>query len=361
MKSIIYLLIPAMILASCGEKKTDADKLVDLKKQRSELDSKIKTLEAGKKETGKVTPVSVMTIAPSVFNGNIEVQSAIEGDENVVATAQMGGIVKSILVHTGQHVAAGTVLAVLDGVAMEQQIAAANTQLSLLKTLYEKQEALWKQNIGTEVQLLQAKTQYEAQQKNISAMQTQRNMAKIIAPISGTVQDVSLKIGSPVAAGLNGIQIVNDSKLKASALLGENYLGKVKVGDPVLVVFPNQQDSLRTKISFVGESVETLSRSFRVQVQLPNSNKYNPNMSCIMKIANYTNASAMVVPVSVIQKTSEGQIVYIADGTKAKAVAVTTGRTSNGNVEVLSGLSAGDKVITAGYEEMENGQNIVIQ
>lgn len=362
MKRLIYLIIPAMILASCGgDGGNKAEQLVKLKKQRSEIDAKIKELEAGKKDSGKVTPVSVMAVEQTVFNGNIEVQSEVTGDENVVATSQMGGIVKSISVHTGQKVSAGTVLAVLDAAAIEQQIAAASAQLNLTKTLYEKQETLWKQNIGTEVQLLSAKTQYEATQKNVAALQAQRNMSKIVAPISGTVQDVRLTVGSTVSPGFGGIQIVGSDKLKANAMLGENYLGKVKAGDPVLIVLPNINDSIKAKVSFVAESVDPVSRSFKVQVALPNSSKLHPNMSCIMKIANYTNASAMVVPVSVIQKTSEGQMLYVADGGKAKAVTVTTGRISNGNVEVLSGLNAGDKVITAGYEEMENGQNIIIQ
>ncbi|PQJ10863.1 efflux RND transporter periplasmic adaptor subunit [Flavipsychrobacter stenotrophus] len=361
MKRLIYLIIPAMILASCGGGGNKADELVKLKKQRSELDVKIKELEAGKKETGKVTPVSVVTVAPKVFNGNIEVQSEITGDENVLATSQQGGIVKSILVHTGQKVSAGAVLAVLDAAAIEQQIGAATTQLNLAKTLYEKQENLWKQNIGTEVQLLSAKTQYESAQKNVAILQANRNMSKIVAPISGTVQDVKLTVGSVVSPGMIGIQIVGGDKLKATAMIGENYLGKVKVGDPVKVILANADDSMTAKVSFVGSAVNTLSRSFEVQVQLPNNGKLHPNMSCIMKIANYTNPSAIVVPVSVVQKTSEGQIVYVADGTKAKAVPVTTGRNSNGNIEVLSGLNAGDKVVTAGYEEMENGQNIIIQ
>jgi len=363
MRRLIYLIIPAMILASCGGGGNKAEELAKLKKQRSEIDAKIKELEAGKKETGKVTPVSVIAVEPMVFNGNIEVQSVIEGDQNVLANSMAPGTVKSVLVHTGQNVSAGAVLAVLDAAAAEQQIGAQAAIVALRKSLYEKQQSLWKQNIGTEVQLLSAKTEYEAQQKSLSALQAQRNMYRIVAPISGTIQDVNIQPGTVLQPGTpnQGIQIVSNSKLKANAMIGENYLGKVKVGDPVLVVLPNINDSIKAKISFVGESVDPLSRSFKVQVTLPNGNKFHPNMSCIMKIANYTNASAIVVPVSVVQKTSEGQIVYVADGTKAKAVPVTTGRNSNGNVEVLSGLNSGDKVITAGYEEMENGQNIIIQ
>ena len=207
---------------------------------------------------------------------------------------------------------------------------------------------------------MNAKTNYESIQKQYASLKAQRDMYRIVAPISGTVDQVSVKIGQPSQPGFNGITIVSTGKLKAEAMLGENYIGKVKKGDAVTIVLPSINDSIKTTISYVAQAVSTLSRSFEVQVDLPNSSKYHQNMSCIMKIANYANPSSIVVPVNVIQKTSEGSMIYIADGNKAKAVNVTIGRNSNGLVEILSGLNAGDKVIVAGFEDMENGQLINI-
>ena len=360
MKRLIYLIIPAIILVSCGGNAGKTDDIVALKKQRAEIDAKIKTLEAGKKETGKVTPVSVMAVEPKLFNAFIEVQSQITGDENIVASSQAPGTVKNILVKTGQSVSKGQVLATLDAAAVEQQMEGVSAQMSLLQALYEKQQNLWKQNIGSEVQLMNAKTNYESIQKQYASLKAQRDMYRIVAPISGTVDQVSVKIGQPSQPGFNGITIVSTGKLKAEAMLGENYIGKVKKGDAVTIVLPSINDSIKTTISYVAQAVSTLSRSFEVQVDLPNSSKYHQNMSCIMKIANYANPSSIVVPVNVIQKTSEGSMIYIADGNKAKAVNVTIGRNSNGLVEILSGLNAGDKVIVAGFEDMENGQLINI-
>ena len=362
MKRLIYLILPAMVFASCdGGKLSKADELVKLKTDKAKIDARIKELEAGKSDSAKVTPVSVMELQPTVFKGNIEVQSSIKGDDNILATAQAPGTVKSILVKIGQRVGAGQVMATLDAGPINHQIEALSPQLALTKTLYEKQQNLWSQNIGTEVQLMGAKTNYESVQKQIAALKSQRDMYRVVSPISGTVDAVDLKTGEAAQPGMLGIRVVSTDKLKAEAMLGENYLGKVKEGDPVLIVLPNINDSIKTTISYVAQSVEALSRSFQVVVKLANSSKLHPNMSCIMKIANYTNNSALVVPVSVIQKTSDGSIVYVADGGKAKAVAVTTGRNANGSIEILSGLNAGDKVITAGFEEMENEQRIVIQ
>ncbi|MFI5195683.1 MAG: efflux RND transporter periplasmic adaptor subunit [Chitinophagales bacterium] len=360
MKQLVYLLIPAMIFASCGSNPDKAEELAKLKKQRGEIDLKIKALEAGKKDSVQVIPVSVTEVQPVDFNAYVEVQSQIAGDENILATSQMPGIVKSISVHAGQKVSKGQVLAVLDASAIEQQIEAMTPQLTLTKSVYEKQQNLWAQNIGTEVQLMTSRAAYEGVQKQILALKAQRDLSRIVSSISGTVDAVNIKVGEVCSPGMNGIRVVSYDKLKAEASLGENYLGKVKQGNPVLIVLPDVNDSIRTTLSYVSQAVDPVSRAFIVQVHLANNSKLHPNMSCIMKISNYENPHALIVPVSVIQKTSQGTMLYIADGNKSKAVYVTTGRNANGMVEILSGLKAGDKVITKGFEEMDNGKTIII-
>jgi RND family efflux transporter MFP subunit len=362
MKRIFLLAVPAMILASCGGNAGDpATQLAAMKKQRAELDIKIQKLEAGNKDKtgGKLTAVSVAELQPTVFNGIIEVQAQINGDEIVNATARTMGTVNRVNVQVGQAVRKGQVLASLDNVIADQQIAALEPQIQLTKSLYEKQQKLWEQNIGTEVQLMSAKATYENLVKQKAVLQANKDLYNILSPINGTVDMVGLKVGDQSAAGF--IRVVNTSNLKAEANLGENYIGKVKVGDPATLLFPDMNDSVKAKITFVSKAVDPLSRSFTVQIKLGNNNKLHPNMSSILKIANYENPKAIVVPVSVIQKTSEGQMVYIADGNKAKLVNIVTGRNANGMVEVLSGLEAGDKIIVAGYEDLDNGEPIAIQ
>jgi membrane fusion protein (multidrug efflux system) len=364
MKRLIFLLVPAIIFASCGGKSPDkADQLAKLKKERTDIDTKIKTLEAGKTDSAnvKVTPVSVYPVRPIVFNAYVEVQSQIVGDENVLATNQAPGIVKAILVQTGQKVSKGQVLATLDATTIEHQIEAMMPQLTLLKSVYEKQQKLWEQNIGTEVQLMTAKANYEATEKQIAALRSQKDLYRVVSPISGMVDAVNLKIGEAAAPGMNGVRVVSFDKLKAEANLGENYLGKVKQGDPVMLVLPNINDSISATLSYVSQAVDPVSRAFIVQVRLSNNNKLHPNMACIMRIANYKNPHALVVPVSVIQNTSQGAMLYVADGNTARSVLVTVGRNSNGQVEILSGLNPGDKVITRGFEELDNGQQLLIQ
>jgi len=353
MKRTVYLFIATLVLASCGSgKKADKNdaELAKLKKERSALDEKIQQLESKTSDTTrKATAVSVMSVQPTDFKSYINVQSSISGDENVTATPQAPGIIKNILVRVGQKVSKGQTLATLDASVAEQQIKAIEPQLILQKSLYEKQQRLWAQNIGTEVQLLSAKAQYEATQKQKAALVAQRDMYTIKSPISGTVDAVSIKEGDATApGGPAGIRVVSYDKLKAEASLGENYLGKVHTGDNVTLVFPDLNDSLKT------------SRAFLVQIRLGNNKKLHPNMSCIMKIANYEHDNVIVIPVAVIQKTAKGNMVYIADGNKAKAVPIEVGKNSNGLVEVLGGLKQGDKVVTAGFEDLDDGAPITI-
>ena len=363
MKRLLFLIVPAIILASCGGGKPDKTaELAKLKQQRSELDAKIKALEGPANDsTKKATPVSVMEVQPMDFVATVNVQSQITGDENVYASPQVPGTVNNVLVHAGERVSKGQVLATMDATAIQQQIEGQQAQLTLAKTIYEKQKALWAQNIGTEVQLLQAKANYESAQSQQAGLVTQKNMYRIVSPITGTIDQMNLKVGDASAPGSQSIRVVNTDKLKAEANLGENYLGIVKTGNAVTLVFPDQHDSIKTTLTYVAEAVDPASRAFLVQVRLGNNRNLHPNMSCVMKIANYEAKSALVVPIGVIQKTSKGEALYIADGNTAKSVLVKTGANSNGQVEILSGLKAGDKVITAGFEDLDNGDPITAQ
>ena len=349
--------------ASCGGGKTDdpGAQLAELKANRASIDKQIAALEARMPDSArKATPVTVLQLASGDFSSAIEIQATIEGEQNVVASPQAPGRVTNIFVRPGQRVGRGQTLATLDANVVQQIASALDPQIALARSLYEKQKALRAQDIGTEVQLLTAKAQYEGLLKQRSAIGAQRDLYRIIAPISGTVDDVNLVVGDIAQPGgmVNGIRIVNLSALKAVGSLGESYLGKVKIGDPVTLIFPELGDTIRTKLSYVAQSVTSMGRSFQVEVNLGTNDKLRPNMSCQMKIANYRAANTLSVPVQVIQKTPQGDFLFVAEAGKAKAVNVKTGRIYNGQVEVLAGLNPGDKVIVEGYQELDNGKPV---
>lgn len=365
MKRSIILALTTIILASCGgDKKTGdtAAELATLKQERAELDQKIIELEAIalKNNPEDAVPVSVVTLTPTDFKSYIEVQASVTGDENVNATAQAPGVVTKVHVRTGQKVGVGQILATLDAAAVEQQIKAQDAQLTLAKEVYQRQQKLWEQNIGSEVQLLTSKANYESAQKNYEALQAQRKMYTITSPINGTVDAVNVKVGDATGPGMMGIRVVSQSKLKVETQLGENYIGKVSTGDAAILKFDGANEDIKTKLSYVSRSVDPVSRAFNVEVYIGNNKDIRPNMSCKMKIENYHNPNALVIPVSAIQKTADGDLVFISDNNKAKSVMIKTGRIANGMAEVLEGLNKGDKVITEGYAEVDNGRTVEI-
>lgn len=370
MKRSIIIFAATIALASCGGEnstKTDnaAAKLDSLKKVRSDLEKQIEKLEAKVSEENPdaAAPVSVKTLATEKFESYIAVQAAVSGDENVLATSQAPGVVSKVHVKSGQRVSKGQTLATLDAAAVEQQIKAQEAQLTLAKQYYEKLSKLWQENIGSEIGLLEAKANYESAQKQYEALQAQRNMYRIVAPISGTVDAVNVKVGDVAGPSVpgKGIRVVSMDKLKVKTTLGENYIGKVHTGDPVILDFSETGNTIESKLSYVSQSVDEISRAFSVEVWLGSRKDVTPNMSCKMKILSYKNDEALVIPVGAIQNTAEGETVFVVADNKAKTVHIKTGRITNGNAEVLEGLSAGDQVIVEGYTEVNNGRTVDVK
>ena len=361
MKKLVYLIV-VVFIASCGGKATDKKtELADLKKQRSELDSEISKLELEvgvDKPTQKVSDVSVEEVVAGSFKSYVEVQGKVDAEENVQVNPEMPGVVTSVNIRIGQQVGKGQILAQIDDKVLRQNVAQVQIQLELAKNLFKRQKALWDQKIGTEVQYLNVKSQKEGLERQIDILRSQLSMYKIKAPISGTIDQMDLKVGQSVMPGMSGIRIVNANKLKAKALVAETYASRVNQGDEVQVILPDAQDSLSTRLTFASKVIDPVSRSFNVEVKLPSKAKYRPNMLAILKIADYINKNAITVPVNAIQKSEAGDYVYIAENGKAKRAPIKTDKVYDGRAEVLSGLKAGDQVITLGFADLNEGDAI---
>lgn len=354
MKKVLYI-SAITVLAACSQPKDKKTELADLKKQRTEIDGKIVKLEAelgSSDTTTSAKEISVFEVNETNFKNYLEIQGKIDAEENIQVNPEAQGVVTAVYVKIGQNVSKGQVLAQIDDKVAVQSIAELQTQLDLATSLYNRQKNLWDQNIGTEVQFISAKTQKEAAERRIATTRSQIAMYKIKSPINGTVDAMSLKVGDAVAPGMSGIRVINSSKLKAKAQVAETYAGRVSQGDEVNLIFPDIPDSLKTKINFASKTIDPASRSFEIQINLPANNKYRPNMLAVLKIVDYQNTKALVIPVSAIQKSESGDFVFIAENGKAKKVVIKAGKTYNGSVEIVSGLKVGDKVITVGIQDL---------
>ncbi|MBK0379413.1 efflux RND transporter periplasmic adaptor subunit [Mucilaginibacter segetis] len=361
MKKLIY--IPAiLLLAACSKPKDKKAELADLQKQQAELNSRISKLqsEVGTTDSAKVTDVSAVTITSQPFSNYVEIQGKVDAQDNVTAYPQAAGTITAIYVRPGQHVSRGQTLVQLDNSVLKQQIAQSEAQVSLNKTLYQRQKNLWDQKIGTEVQFLQAKTTLEASQKALDALREQSSMYRITSPINGSIDQMDLKLGQVAQPGQTGIRIVNADNLKVKADVPESYAGSVNTGNKVKIVVPDANDSLVTNITFAAKAIDPTSRSFNVEIKLPQRSTLRPNMTAILKIADYSKQNAIVVPVKSIQRSENGDFVFVNENGTAKRKNVKVGATYEGQSEILSGLKAGEQLITEGSSDIEDGDKVRI-
>lgn len=355
-----YFVLPliTVILAACGGGGGNkAEELQKLKQEKVTLDAKITALEKELK-TGdssvKMKTVTVAAIENSTFEHYIDIQGSVDAKENVDATAQIPGIIRAIYVKVGQAVSKGQALAQVDDQVLRSSLAELQTQLDLANILFQKQANLWKQQIGSEVQYLSAKNQKEALERSMATMKDQLAQTRIVAPISGTIDAVIAKVGDNAAPGVPAFRVVNSNNLRVIANVAESFAGKVKTGAEVLLTFPDINKEQRTRIGFASKTIDPVSRTIRVEIPLKSTAELNPNMIAQLRIIDYRAKDAVVVPVSVIQYSLGKPYVLTVKGSGNKLQAVRNsieiGRTYNDKAEIKSGLQAGDRIITSGFQ-----------
>jgi len=368
-KSILFLLLVVLAVA-CSKPADKKSELAKLKKQHDELAIKIKALEtelqgSDTTKVSKVTAVAVTEAKPEAFNHYLEVQGKVDGEDNIAVSAQMPGSITAVFVKEGDQVRKGQILAQIDNSVMQQQIASTKQQLEFATNLYNKQKALWDQQIGSEVQYLTAKNNKENLEKALATLNDQFEMTRIKSPINGSVEEVNLKVGQMASPGLPAVRVVNFSTVKVVAEIAEAYGAKVKPGNKVLVFFPDFNIKIHNKIPFTSKYLNQTNRTFNTEVRLgPSKVEYRANMMAVVKINDYSNPSAFTVPVTLIRETQSGKYIYVAKEENgilvARRLPVTVGNSYNGLVEITKGITAGDKIITTGFNSLIDGELIQI-
>ncbi|WP_133274263.1 efflux RND transporter periplasmic adaptor subunit [Hymenobacter radiodurans] len=372
--SITPAILALTLLAACGQKDPQAE-LAALKKEQAENQAKIAALEAkavpaagasGATATGAAAtavPVSVLNVKPADFRSYLEVQGRVDFDQNATVSARSGGSLTSLRVQRGDRVRKGQVLATIDAGVLESNIAELRTRLDLARVVYEKQKRLWDQQIGTEIQFLQAKNNYDALQRNLSTLGRQRELFNVTAPFAGTADEVLPKLGEVVAPGTPIVRLVSGTGGKILADVSESYSGGIKAGDKAIVTIPDMgNQEFPATVRVVSSSINPTSRTFTVELRLNSKTniQLRPNMVATVRIENYTRQNATVVPVDLVQRDEQNSYVYVVEQKGNQAVArkrvIQTGATYNGEVEVTKGLAADDKVISAGYQNINEGQ-----
>ena len=387
MKKIISVITFSILLASCGgnEQQTIGDlisqgDLEAIRAKKNEISKKQKALETDLKQldsaiasldvSEKFPLVTTIKVEPQNFIHFLELQGTVKTKQNVLIYPEMQGTLQRVYVKEGQRVVKGQILATIDDGGMASQLEQLKTQAELAKTTFERQKRLWEQKIGSEIQYLQAKTNFEASENAVNQLQSQLGKSIIRAPFSGIIDDVIKDQGTVVAPGQGSevFRIVNLSNMYIEVDVPETYLGSITKGKEAKVYFPVLGDSVTTKVRETGNFIKPDNRSFSIEIPVPNKNgNIKPNLTAKVSLNDYTNENAILIPQSIISENAEGeQYAYVMSESDSENQAVvrrsiiSTGKTQKGYVEVLSGIEEGDQVIKEGARSVKDGQKVKI-
>lgn len=368
--------LPILLLVfaiSCGRQETDdlegkKATLQQYKDEASELNVKIQALEKEiaaldtgfAEEQRKAMLITTTTVGLGDFAHYVEITGAVLSKKNVNISAEVSGRVQELTAVEGMRVRKGEVLAQVDTETIDRNIEEVETQLELANIIYEKQKRLWDQQIGTEVQFLEAKNRKEILEKNLASVSTQRDRSTIRAPFDGTVEEVMIRLGEMVQPGSPIINFVGESDLYIEGDVSERYVGILERGDSVEVRFPSINKELMTRITAVGGVIDPNNRTFKIEAFLPQAERVKPNMISVIRIKDYENKGAVTVPTNLILQDNEGEYVFIVQNGSAKKAYIQRGLTYQGKTEVLEGLQGDETLVDRGFREVSENLKVSI-
>lgn len=382
----LIILSISIFFAACGDNKEQTvdeviatsnpeiikEKRVSLVEKQQVLLGEIKNLDEAlaKYDTVQKVPlITTFTTKKEVFNHFLEIQGNVTTKNLMVITPEYNGILTNVYVKEGQKVTKGQLLAKIDDGGLGQQVAQLQIQSELAKTTFERQKRLWDQNIGSEIQYLQAKSTYESQARAVDQLQQQIAKTRVVAPFSGTIDDVITEQGSVVAAGQSQLmRIVNLDNMYIETDVPESYITDITKGKRVEVNFPILGKTIDATVRQAGDFINPANRTFKVEVAIPNKEKnIKPNLTARLKINDYTNENALLIPQSIISENADGeQYVYVVNEKNSKSLGVAqkiiikTGRTQGDIIEVLEGIKDGAEIVKEGARSVEDGQTVEV-
>jgi RND family efflux transporter MFP subunit len=351
-----------------GKKTYLKTKKAELQQIQTEIDllsSEILELDPPKEKKAKA--VKSIAINPQEFVRHVEIQGHVEAHDIANVSSEVGGRIVNLYVKEGDKVNRGQLVATTDLSTLENQIAEIESKLSLANTVFERQKRLWDQNIGSEIQYLQAKNNKDGLEKSLVTLKSQVKKKNIYAPITGVVDIKFLNAGETASPGMPIVQILNTDKIKIVANVQENFLKAIQLGDQIEVYFPSLDRTLMKKVDMIGRTIDPANRTFKIEINT-NSEKglYKPNLLAILKFVDYSEKEVLIIPLDAIQEEVNGQkFVYLAHEMEGKTIAkksdIKIGESNLGECIVIEGMTAGANLITAGSKNIADGDIINIQ
>jgi RND family efflux transporter MFP subunit len=379
-----YISILTLIIISCNSSGSSSiTSLIDngdldgLKKRKKEYVDNMNTMQvelneindgiAFLDENEKLTLVSNYEIKEKVFNSYMEAQANLKTRKNVLILPEFQGTLEQIFVNEGQNVKKGKLLAEINDSGLKEQLEQLTIQANFAKESFERTERLWNNNIGSEIQFLKSKTDFESSQKMVEQMKDRLSKTKIYAPFDGEVDEIISNQGSNLIPGVSQIlRLVNLDKIYAEASVSEKYISFIEEGTEAIVQVPLLGKEIKSQIIQTGNFINPSNRTFRVEVPVENiDNKIKQNLDAKIKINIYSKKDAVVIPLRIVREDASGRnFVYVMNQDVKEGVYVTTktfillGNKNNTDVEVTEGLKIGDMLVLEGASIVEDSQRV---
>ena len=374
MKKLFYLIL-IIAIASCNSNNPEAKKneLIKLKERERVIRSRIAVLEKEIKkdsvqvDSEKAVSVKIDELNFEEFNHFILINGNVDAEKHVFVSPELNGQVEKIYVSEGEKVKKGALLVSLNTKVINSNIEEVKTGLELARKVFNKQHELWEQNIGSEIEYLNAKNAKESAENRLKTLKTQLEMARIRAPFSGYIEKISGKEGEMASPGMPILEIVNLSEMKIYADVSEKYLANISEGDIAIARFPSLPGiEIEVPVYRTGNVIDRNSRTFTIELKIKNpDNQLKPNLMTTVMLNDFSEDSALVVPSGIIKKDIQGSYLYVADDTGEYVIAhkayIHTGLSYKDKTMITGGVGRGDKVIIAGYTEISDGVKINIK
>ncbi|MAR98949.1 MAG: efflux transporter periplasmic adaptor subunit [Formosa sp.] len=375
MKKKYLIFLSLMLISSCGEAKKESVNLLKLKTEKNSLIRQIDSLSEilnsvelniSKLDTNKRLPsVTVFNAKEKLFQHFIEVQGTVEADQSVELYPENSGSITNIYVKEGQKVYKGQTLIQIDNSVLKSSIVELETQFELAKTTFERQKRLWDQNIGSEIQFLQAKAQKEGLENSLESLKAQEKKLKISAPFSGTIDEMFAKIGGLAAPMIPAVRLVNLNQIHVESEVTETYLKYVRKGTQVELFFPSIGKNISANVSQVGNYINPNNRSFKVRVDINNqNNELKANLLADIKINDFKKMG-IVIPAKLIQKDREGkQYVYTVIKEKGNYLSkknyIKAGMTYETDAFIIEGIQIDDLIVDKGARLIKANEMVIL-
>lgn len=375
-KITILLALILLISTSCeSENKAPKSNLEKLQANQLKIQSRVDSLQNELKDIEKaikkldtikkLQKVTFFTTKDTLFKHYITLQGMVASDKNVILRPEMGGTIKRILIKEGQQVAKGQTLVQLDAALLQDKVVELQTQLSLAKTTFERQERLWKQKIGSEMQYLGAKTQKEALENSLKSLYTQISKMKIKAPFSGVIDAIIPKVGELIGPQSSVIRLIDLNQVYLGAEVPETYLSVIKKGTEVAVYFPSINQKIQARVNRIGNYINPNNRSFSIRIAISNKKHLiKPNLLADLKINDF-KATGVVLPSNLIQMNQKAEkFVYTISKDSLKTTVVKrileVGHEYNNQVIIVKGVEAQEQIVLDGSKFVKNGDEVEV-